>query len=134
MRLPARQRQVALGDDLVALSGVLDMPKGTRFVFPEAPLQLPPEYMGGRAWWWIDLEARMRRRARASAPSMPHLPQTPRLWPLLWPLFVELARRGYTQADLEKIASRNIIRALRQAEQTAASLKGVAPSEARIGK
>jgi membrane dipeptidase len=49
-------------------------------------------------------------------------------------LFVELARRGYTQADLEKIASRNIIRALRQAEQTAASLKGVAPSEARIGK
>ena len=48
-------------------------------------------------------------------------------------LFVELARRGYSQADLEKISSRNIIRALRQAEQTAASLKSVPPSEARIG-
>jgi membrane dipeptidase len=49
-------------------------------------------------------------------------------------LFVELAKRGYGQADLEKISSRNIIRALRQAEQTAVSLKGTPPSEARIGK
>ncbi len=49
-------------------------------------------------------------------------------------LFVELAKRGYSQADLEKIASRNIIRALRQAEQTSASLKTTPPSEARIGK
>ena len=49
-------------------------------------------------------------------------------------LFVELAKRGYSQADLEKISSRNIIRALRQAEQVAASLKGTPPSEARIGK
>ncbi len=49
-------------------------------------------------------------------------------------LFVELAKRGYSQADLEKIASRNIIRALRQAEQTSASLKNTPPSEARIGK
>lgn len=49
-------------------------------------------------------------------------------------LFVELAKRGYSQADLEKIASRNIIRALRQAEQTSAGLKNTPPSEARIGK
>ncbi len=49
-------------------------------------------------------------------------------------LFIELAKRGYSQADLEKIASRNIIRALRQAEQTSASLKNTPPSEARIGK
>lgn len=49
-------------------------------------------------------------------------------------LFVELAKRGYSQADLEKISSRNIIRALRQAEQTAASLKAVPPSEARLTK
>lgn len=47
-------------------------------------------------------------------------------------LFVELAKRGYTQADLEKIASRNIIRALREAEVTAANMKSVRPSEARI--
>lgn len=44
-------------------------------------------------------------------------------------LFTELARRGYTQADLEKIASRNILRVLRGAEAYAASQKGVAPIE-----
>ena len=31
-------------------------------------------------------------------------------------LFVELAKRGYTQADLEKISMRNALRALREAE------------------
>ena len=47
-------------------------------------------------------------------------------------LFIELAKRGYRQADLQKIASGNIIRALRQAEQTAARLKDMAPGEARF--
>lgn len=47
-------------------------------------------------------------------------------------LFFELARRGYSQADLEKIASGNVIRALKQAEQVAASLDDIPPSEARI--
>jgi phospholipase/carboxylesterase len=50
-------------DDLVPLSRALRAPVGTRFVFPGAPMRLPPEYMGGRAWWWIDLEARLRRQA-----------------------------------------------------------------------
>ena len=36
-------------------------------------------------------------------------------------LFVELARRGYSQADLEKIASRNMMRVLRAAEAYAAA-------------
>ena len=31
-------------------------------------------------------------------------------------LFVELAKRGYTQADLEKISMRNALRALREAD------------------
>ncbi len=44
-------------------------------------------------------------------------------------LFTELARRGYSQADLEKIASRNIMRALRGAEAVAASMKGEPPIE-----
>ncbi len=44
-------------------------------------------------------------------------------------LFTELARRGYTQADLEKIANRNIMRVLRAAEAHAASRKGDAPIE-----
>jgi membrane dipeptidase len=47
-------------------------------------------------------------------------------------LFTELARRGYSQSDLEKIASRNVIRALRGAEQAAAKLKDQPPGEARF--
>jgi phospholipase/carboxylesterase len=48
----------APGDDLVPLHRVIDAPPGTRWVFPEAPLE-PPELYGGRAWWRIDL-ARMQ--------------------------------------------------------------------------
>jgi membrane dipeptidase len=44
-------------------------------------------------------------------------------------LFVELARRGYTQTDLEKIASRNMLRVLRAAEAYAASRRGDPPLE-----
>ena len=45
----------APGDDLVPLAGQLAVPSGTRFVFPEAPLKLPPEFGPGRAWWMIDM-------------------------------------------------------------------------------
>jgi phospholipase/carboxylesterase len=44
----------APGDDLVSLWRVIDVPRGTRFVFPEAPLTLPG-FADGRAWWMIDL-------------------------------------------------------------------------------
>lgn len=47
-------------------------------------------------------------------------------------LFVELAKRGYSQRDLEKISSGNILRALRGAEQTAARLKNQPPGTAQI--
>ena len=53
----------APGNDLVPLGRVLSAPPGTRFVFPEAPLGLGREYGGGRAWWAIDMEERMRRLA-----------------------------------------------------------------------
>lgn len=49
----------APGDDLVPLADVLDVPPGTRFAFPEAPLELPPPLGMGtssRAWWMIDFE------------------------------------------------------------------------------
>ncbi len=45
----------APGEDLVPLARVLDVPREVRFAFPEAPLDLGPEAMGGRAWWWIDM-------------------------------------------------------------------------------
>ena len=44
-------------------------------------------------------------------------------------LFTELARRGYSQSDLEKIASRNTMRVLKAAEVYAAAHKGDAPEE-----
>ena len=45
----------ASGTDLVGLHQALDAPKGTRFVFPEAPLVLPMPMMDSRAWWMIDI-------------------------------------------------------------------------------
>jgi membrane dipeptidase len=47
-------------------------------------------------------------------------------------LFTELARRGYSQADLEKIASRNMMRVMRAAEAYAASQQGQPPIETPV--
>ncbi len=44
-------------------------------------------------------------------------------------LFAELARRGYSQGDLEKISSRNMLRVMRAAEAYAAAHKSDAPIE-----
>lgn len=44
-------------------------------------------------------------------------------------LFTELARRGWSQAELEKLASRNVMRVLKRAEAVAAGMKGVPPIE-----
>lgn len=49
-------------------------------------------------------------------------------------LFTELARRGYSQADLEKISSRNMMRVLRAAEAYASSQKGMPPIEYPAGE
>ena len=46
-------------------------------------------------------------------------------------LFAELGRRGYSQADLEKISSRNMLRVLRAAEGYAAAHRGDAPIESK---
>ncbi len=46
----------APGDDLVGLVSVLPMSKGTRYVFPEAPIDMGQ----GRAWWLIDWAERAR--------------------------------------------------------------------------
>lgn len=47
-------------------------------------------------------------------------------------LFAELARRGYSQVEMELIASRNAIRVLREAERYAASVSDQAPIETLI--
>lgn len=49
-------------------------------------------------------------------------------------LFVELAKRGYSQQDLEKIASRNMMRAMRAAENYATSQSGAVPFEYPAGE
>ncbi len=48
-------------------------------------------------------------------------------------LFVELARRGYTQDELEKIASGNMMRVMRGAEAYAASVADQPPIESPVG-
>src|SRR6185295_18559234 len=45
----------APGDDLVSLANVLNVPTGTRFVFPEGPLTLSFGPRDARAWWLIDM-------------------------------------------------------------------------------
>jgi membrane dipeptidase len=47
-------------------------------------------------------------------------------------LFAELARRGYSQAELEMIASRNAVRVLREAQRYAASVQDMDPIETLI--
>ncbi|MEW4447332.1 dipeptidase [Qipengyuania sp. JC766] len=44
-------------------------------------------------------------------------------------LFTELARRGYSQADLEKISFRNMMRVMRAVEATKAQMADMAPIE-----
>jgi phospholipase/carboxylesterase len=52
----------APGDDLASLWRVIAAPRGTRFVFPEAPVALPG--LGeARAWWMLDV-ARLEGIAR----------------------------------------------------------------------
>ncbi len=53
----------ALGDDLVSLAEELDVPGGTRFVFPEGPLALHVGYGAARAWWIVDMNALAEERA-----------------------------------------------------------------------
>jgi phospholipase/carboxylesterase len=49
----------ASGNDLVSLADDLNVPTGTRFVFPEGPLSLSFGPRDARAWWLIDM-ARMQ--------------------------------------------------------------------------
>ena len=45
----------APGNDLVPLADVMNVPIGTRFVFPEGPLSLSFGPRDARAWWLIDM-------------------------------------------------------------------------------
>jgi len=54
----------APGEDLASLWRVIEAPRGTRFVFPAAPIELGGPYGDGRAWWRIDL-ARFEATVRA---------------------------------------------------------------------
>ncbi len=44
----------APGDDLVPLAEAIEAPRGTRWLFPEAPLSLNMGFGDSRAWWIID--------------------------------------------------------------------------------
>ncbi|MFO0775207.1 MAG: hypothetical protein U0172_11150 [Nitrospiraceae bacterium] len=53
----------APGDDLVPLAEVLEVPPGTRFLFPEGPLSLNAGYGDARAWWMVDMNRIAQDRA-----------------------------------------------------------------------
>ncbi|TKS61796.1 MAG: hypothetical protein EWM72_00198 [Nitrospira sp.] len=53
----------APGDDLVPLADVLDVPAGTRWMFPEAHLSLNMGFGDSRAWWIIDMSRIQADRA-----------------------------------------------------------------------
>lgn len=45
----------APGNDLVPLADVMELPAGTRWLFPEGPLSLSMGFGDSRAWWMIDM-------------------------------------------------------------------------------
>ncbi|MFL6858814.1 MAG: membrane dipeptidase, partial [Allosphingosinicella sp.] len=47
-------------------------------------------------------------------------------------LFAELARRGWSDADLARLAGENLLRAMAAAERTAAAMKNEPPLNATI--
>src|SRR5712691_1423550 len=51
----------APGEHLVSLADVLNVPSGTRFVFPEGPLSLSFGPGDARAWWLIDMARKIGR-------------------------------------------------------------------------
>jgi phospholipase/carboxylesterase len=53
----------ASGDDLVPLADVVQVPTGTRWLFPEAPLSLNMGFGDSRAWWIIDFARIQEDRA-----------------------------------------------------------------------
>jgi phospholipase/carboxylesterase len=65
----------APGDDLVPFQRILDVPRAVRFAFPAAPLDLGQMAPGARAWWWIDMEERMRRMERGEARDENEVPE-----------------------------------------------------------
>ncbi len=64
----------APADDLVPLGRILAPSSATRFVFPAAPIDLGPLYMGGRAWWPVDFAERARRQALGSKRDITEVP------------------------------------------------------------
>lgn len=60
----------APGTDLVDLWRLLDVPRGVRFAFPEAPHAMPG-MPGARAWWTLDL-ARAERALAEGPKSYAH--------------------------------------------------------------
>ena len=53
----------APGSDLVPLADMIKVPRGTRWLFPEAPLSLNMGFGESRAWWIIDFARIQEDRA-----------------------------------------------------------------------
>lgn len=60
----------APGDDLIPLAGAIDVPAGTRWLFPEGPLSLSMGFGDSRAWWIIDMARIQEDRAAGRVRDM----------------------------------------------------------------
>jgi phospholipase/carboxylesterase len=60
----------APGEDLVPLGRVMDVPAGTRFAFPAAPISLAMGFGDSRAWWHIDMAALEQAMVRGTHRDM----------------------------------------------------------------
>lgn len=60
----------APGDDLIPLAGAIDVPAGTRWLFPEGPLSLSMGFGDSRAWWIIDMARIQEDRATGRVRDM----------------------------------------------------------------
>lgn len=90
----------AAGDDLAPLHRVIDVERGTRWFFPEAPLEI--DFGGGasgRAWWPIDMERLMMMQARGE----------PRLLAQETPPGLAEARQALERVLAELAATRGVL-------------------------
>jgi phospholipase/carboxylesterase len=66
----------APGSDLVGLHRAFPFPSATRFAFPAGRIDLSRMFgMPARAWWNIDLEARIAKAARGEARDFDEVPE-----------------------------------------------------------
>jgi phospholipase/carboxylesterase len=113
----------APGDDLVDLGRYLEVPPGSSFVFPAAPLELPG-YGDSRAWWMIDMRSFDGPKDRTEEVPEGLMPARALVTALLEKLIAEgagpIVLGGFSQGAMLSLDT-----ALHLSDKTAAHLAGL---------